>query len=109
MSSAATAPKVVVSDVSSDDAQIVADAAMYYQTSMGPQFALAGIPTIQVGHETFEDILVKADLCPSVTDGERLLKEINQLDRVDIDREAIYRGLGIKADWFQRLKAAIYP
>ncbi|CAF4639264.1 unnamed protein product, partial [Rotaria magnacalcarata] len=28
----------------SDQAQIVADAALYYQTSMAPQFSLIGLP-----------------------------------------------------------------
>lgn len=99
----AAAPRVVVSDINSDEAQIIADVAMYYQTSMGPQFVLAGIPTIQVGHETFEDLLVKRDLCASVTDVEHLLKALHQL-RVDIDPDIIYQGLGIKPDWLQRLK-----
>lgn len=99
----AAAPKIVVSDVNSDDAQIIADVAMYYQTSMGPQFVLAGIPTIQVGHETFEDLLVKRNLCSSAPDVEHLLKAIHQL-REDIDPDLIYQGLGIKADWLQRLK-----
>ena len=63
----AWAPKVKMSCLSSDEAQVLADAALYWQTSMGPLWALAGIPAIQVGHETFEDILVRNRWAPSIS------------------------------------------
>jgi hypothetical protein len=108
-SETAQAPKIIISDFSSDDAQIIADGALYYQTSMGPQFVLAGIPTIQVGHETFQDILVRNQLSPSVTDVGQFVSVIDDLahQKKDIPRDVILKGLGIKADWLQTLEATI--
>ncbi len=57
----------------------MADAAFYYQTSMGPQFVLAGIPTVQIAHETYQDILVKNKLSPSVTDVEQFLDVLDEI------------------------------
>lgn len=66
-------PEVIVSDFSSDDAQILADVAFYYQTSMAAQFIFSGIPTVQVGHETYDDILVRNQLAPTVTNSEEFV------------------------------------
>lgn len=103
------APAIILSDFSSDDAQIIADTAMYYQTSMGPQFVLAGIPTIQIGHETFEDILVKNNLSPSVTNVNQLICAINQIaePKKESERELILEDLGIKSSWLSNLKNAL--
>lgn len=103
-------PKLIISDFSSDDAQVLADTAMYYQTSMGPQFVLAGIPTFQVGHETYEDILVRNGLCPSATNVDQfvsVLEEINHRVKQERQDKLIYKGLGIKEDWLNSLKGAI--
>lgn len=102
-------PRMIISDFSSDDAQILADGALYYQTSMGPQFVLAGIPTIQVGHETFEDILVRNQLSPSVTDVGQFISVIEGLthQKKKISREVVLEGLGIKANWLLTLEKAI--
>ncbi len=103
------APKVIISDFNSDIAQIVADGALYYQTSMGPQFVLAGIPTLQIGHETYEDILVKNRLCPSITSADQWNQVIDSLDQLnqEVPQEVILKGLGIKTDWLQILEKAI--
>lgn len=103
------APRMILSDFSSDDAQIIADGALYYQTSMGPQFVLEGIPTIQVGHETFKDILVRNRLSPSVTDVDQLISVIDGLthQKKEISREVILEGLGIKPNWLPILEEAI--
>jgi hypothetical protein len=102
------APKILLSDMSSDDAQVIADGAFYYQTSMGPQFVLAGIPTIQIGHEKYEDILVKNGLVPSVTEKEQFISIIHSLDdKKEIPEEIIFEGLGLKKNWLQSLEAAI--
>jgi hypothetical protein len=102
-------PKIVVSDFNSDDAQTLADGALYYQTSMGPQFVLAGIPTIQIGHETYEDILVKNRLCPSVTRADQWIDVIDSLGhrREGIPQQIILRGLGIKQNWLHTLEAVL--
>ncbi len=100
------APKIILSDLSSDEAQIVADAALYYQTSMGPQFVLAGIPTLQVGHETYHDILVRNHLSPSVTSAEELKPTvIRTLEQFSTPQQkVILEGLGIRSDWLETLK-----
>ena len=72
-------PKFIISSQTSDEAQVVADAALYYQTSMGPQFCLAGIPTVQIAHEKYEDILVKNGLCQTVTNGAELVDVFQNL------------------------------
>lgn len=98
------APKIIVSDFPSSQAQIVADGAFYYQTSMGPQFVLAGIPTIQIGHEPYEDILVKNGLSPSVTDATELLSVLESLDtKKQGPQGTVIEKLGINEDWFQIL------
>jgi hypothetical protein len=98
-------PKVVVSDFSSDQAQILADAAFYYQTSMGPQFVLGGIPAIQIGHETYEDILVRNHLAPSVTTAEGFIQAIDNLDKKSqTPQKDLLNSLGISQDWLQALE-----
>lgn len=103
------APKMILSDFPPDDAQVLADGALYYQTSMGPQFVLAGIPAVQVGHEKFADILVRNELVPSVTDAGQFISAINGITRQknEIPRAVILEGLGIKPNWLQTLKEAL--
>ena len=98
-------PRLIVSEMNSDDAQVVADGILYYQTSMGPQFVIAGIPTIQVGHNTYEDILVKNNLCSTGTDASGFLKALEV--KIVSNRETIEQGLGIRSDWADALERAI--
>lgn len=102
--------RIILSNFSSDDAQVIADVAFYYQTSMGPQFILAGIPTVQIGHETYADILVKNRLVPTVTTPTQLInvmtnleKEINEPPK----KEAILKELGFRKDWLNLLERTI--
>ncbi len=107
---AARVPQFFISELNSDDAQVVADGMLYYQTSMGPQFILAGILTIQVGHNTYEDILVKNGLCSTVTDVDSLVSALARLQEnvlVESGNEAIMQGLGISSDWANRLECAM--
>lgn len=96
--------QMILSDFSSNEAQILADVALYYQTSMGPQFVLAGIPTVQIGHKTFEDILVRSGLSPSVTNVHELLSVRKALPNKEIPKERVLEELGIKLDWPQILE-----
>jgi hypothetical protein len=104
-------PKLMISKLSSEEAQIVADAILYYQTSMGPQFALAGIPTVQVGHEVYRDILVENQLCAIATDADQFIEAIEQLQRGGQNQSAdvgvIQQRLGLQPDWANRLENAI--
>lgn len=102
-------PKIIISESNSDEVQILADGAFYYQTSMGPQFVLAGIPAVQIGHETYEDILVKNGLSPSVTKVDQLIDAIQNLKqpKQELPRSLILERLGIKKDWLQTLETTI--
>ncbi len=103
---------VIISNFSTDDAVVLADAALYYQTSMGPQFVLAGLPVIQIGHETYEDVLVKNHLCPSVTHASSFLTTLDyifkQPHQYSIQREQqIWAGLGINKKWKEILQNSL--
>ncbi len=102
-------PKIILSDCSSDDAQVIADAALYYQTSMSPQFILAGIPTLQIGHEPYLDILVKNRISPSVTTLEQLIEELSNLPNRQrtTQRERILDALGYKTNWYEILPSLL--
>ncbi len=105
----AKTPKVIISNFSSDEAQVVADAALYYQTSMAPQLALAEIPVIQIGHETYPDILTRNQLAFSVTSASELVCAITRLKEVKktLPKKLIFKALGIKKDWRIALERAI--
>lgn len=97
---------VTISPLSTEDIQVIADAAMYYQTSMGPQFLLAGIPVVQIGHEKYSDVLIKNHLCSSVTDARGFLSVLDKLDQLLDSKNAkykIYQSLGIDPNWSQNL------
>jgi hypothetical protein len=101
-------PKVILSDFSSDLAQVLADAALYYQTSMCLQFILEGIPTIQIGHETYEDILVKNNLASTVTNAREFVRVVKILEEIGImPQKDLMCSLGIKQDWANRLEDII--
>lgn len=99
-------PKLVLSDWTTDDISVIADGALYYQTSMGPQLALAGIPIVQIGHQTYEDVMVRSGICPSVTKSEEFA-DILQNFKLSEDKELIYQSIGIREDWLERLKSEI--
>lgn len=104
------APQIILSQESTEDMQVVADAALYYQTSMGPVFALAGIPTIQVAHKTYPDVLVRGKLCPSVTNASDFANAIDQLRTQELSEETrreIFESLGLQKEWFSILKNAL--
>ena len=103
------APKILISDFNSDDAQVLADGMLYYQTSMGPQFVLAGIPTIQVGHECYADILVKNNLCSVANGADELLDALVRLQKsMKMEQyDVIRQGLGMAEDWVERLEQVL--
>lgn len=104
------APRLFLSDLHSEEAQAVADAALYYQTSMGPQLVLAGIPTIQIGHETYEDVLVRNGLSTPVTTVDQLIQVIDTLGQKqqEISPQALLESLGIKKEWLHLLEMALF-
>ena len=99
----AHAPKLILSAVSSKDAQVLADAALYYQTSMAPQFVLTGIATSQIGHDTYSDVLIKNALIASITKKEELLDFLDQCKIQSQDTPVLFKGLGIDPEWPKQL------
>jgi len=102
-------PKIIISDMDTDSALVLADAMFYYQTSMGPKFVLAGIPTVQIGHECYEDILVKNKFCQVVNSKDELSKALQTLKENEskISSQVVEGKLGIHSDWSERLQKAV--
>lgn len=101
----ASQAKILISDFSSDEAQVLADGAFYYQTSMAPQIVLEGIPAIQIGHEIYEDLLVRNHFVPAVTNVEELKEAITTTRKVP--QQDLLTVLGINEDWPTRLEDII--
>ena len=102
-------PQIILSDFSADEAQLIADAALYYQTSMAPQFVLAGIPTIQIGHEIYEDILVKSGAALTVNSPLELVDALVNFEKTNKPSLRDFLDyLGFKEDWPQRLENELF-
>ena len=94
--------KFIISDMSPTDSLAIADGVFYYQTSMAAQFAFAEIPSIiQVGHETYPDLLVRAGF-PSVTDAQKLT-EVLSSNASSANIELLENELGIDTEWRENL------
>ncbi|CAF1072110.1 unnamed protein product [Rotaria sp. Silwood1] len=105
--------QVVLSPLTTDEVQIIADGILYYQTSMASQFVLIDLPIMQVSNKIYEDILVKYNLCEIATNsiefmnGLKILKEKTQLSKSIQEKQLIYDAIGYKFDWFQNLQNVI--
>ncbi|CAF3378763.1 unnamed protein product [Rotaria socialis] len=105
--------QVMLSSLTSDEAQLLADGILYHQTSMAPQFALIGLPVMQVTHQIYEDSLVKHNLCEIATNsiefsnGLKLLKEKSQSSNFIEHKKLIYDAIGYRFDWVQNLENII--
>ena len=105
--------QAVLSPLTSDEAQIVADAILYYQTSASPQFALLGLPIMQIGHEVYEDVLVKYHLCETATnsvqliDGLNVMKEKSNLTEQTHQIQLIHDAIGYTSNWLENLRRVI--
>ncbi len=97
--------KVFISKETTENSLVLADALFYYQTSMGPQFALAGIGSVQVGHECYEDILVKNRLCLVANSAKDLSIAIQafQENTPKVPIETVTKMLGIRSSWSENL------
>lgn len=99
---------IMISELTSEDAQILADVALYYQTSMGPQFALAGLSTIQVGHNTYPDLLIKGGIAKSCTNTTDFLNALRSIHTsTPLPPEKLLKALGVCTDWALRLQRAL--
>ena len=105
--------QVALSQLNSDEAQIIADGIIYYQTSMAAQFALIGLPIMQVAHEIYKDILVKHQLCEIATNstefinGLKVLKEKIQSGNSIQHKKFIYDAIGYRFNWLENLQNVI--
>lgn len=100
------APKLKMSTMNTEDAQVVGDGIFYFQTSMAAQFALIGIPTIQVARVPYEDVLIKNQICPSVTSADSLVDSMKNIERSPSKeyQAKIYRDLGINLNWSKQFE-----
>jgi hypothetical protein len=104
------APQIAISEETTADMQVIADTALYYQTSMGPLLALAGVQTLQVGHEVYPDVLVKSEICSVATTADKLLaalKKTSLSPPSESERGKLYQLLGIRKDWGLNLEKAL--
>lgn len=93
-----------------EDLQVIADMVMYFQTTMSSQVVLAGIPTTQVGHLAYQDVVVKNRLVRSVTTADEFVDVVEKLkpnQQQDIPRDVILHGLGFKEEWLDILKKTL--
>jgi hypothetical protein len=91
-----------MSTMSSEEAQIRADAIFYFQTSMAPQFVLAGIPTFQVGHEPYADLLVRTKVIPVITSSDDFKEALEGRLLSPCSGDFLHE-LGISIDWQKNL------
>lgn len=74
----------------------VADA-LCCQSGTSPQF---GIPTIQIGHQTYADTLVKNEHATSIMTVEGFIKPHDDLENwQEHPEEKLLSGSGIRKDW----------
>ena len=99
-----------LSQLTSDEAQILADGIFYYQTSMAYQFALIGIPIMQVAHKIYKDILVQHNLCHTAIDlnqfenGLKLFKKQNNSME---NKQLIYDAIGYNKNWLKNFREIV--
>lgn len=99
----------IASPFSTDQAFNFADSIWYYQTSMSPLFALADIPAVQVGHEVYEDLLVRNQLCDVVYNKAHFLKALQRVRKGEHGsfQEEIHQALGTDPHPMEQLKKAL--
>lgn len=95
-----------VSPLTTDESLVLADGALYYQTSMGPLYAIAGIPAMQVGHQTYSDILVQSGIAVSSTTKEQFHQGLSNLLQANLAATSsnnLKQRLGISKEWKENL------
>lgn len=86
-----------------------ADVALYYQTSMAIEFVLANIPTIQIGHEPFNDLAVRSGVVPVVSTEDSFLQKLQvALDAPPLSEEQLQKiqnMMGLDKNWAVHVSA----
>jgi hypothetical protein len=93
-----------------EDGQVSADVMLYFQTSMAPQFVLAGIPTAQIGHVVFEDCIVSSGCVEIVTNQNQFLNLLQKIERSEFkapSKDRIKEAVGYREDYKNRFQKAI--
>lgn len=98
--------EMIVSKESSETMQTLADGALYYQTTLAPRLALAGIPVIQIGHDPYRDCLVRGGVALPVTTAAELAAALEAFP-LDISPEKILSALGYDPRWQELLLEAL--
>lgn len=95
------APKIAISSIPFNEALVAADLALYYQTSAAAKFMLVGVPTAQIGHEAYSDVLVRNNFCPSITQSKEFLELIKIFPTPPTQevRNKILNATGIDPAW----------
>ena len=102
--------QILLSFLTTPELLTVADAVIYAQTSLGPQFAYAEIPTIQMMDPPYQDVLVTHQLCSTATSGDTLLKALNEIIQGTWrapDLSALDQAIGFDPEWEKHLVDAV--
>jgi len=91
----------IISDLPTTKSLAIADRVFYYQTSMAAQFIFAGIPVMQIGHNTYTDSVVRAGF-PSVTNSEQLTQVLSSKTS-SANVQLLEKELGIDPNWKENL------
>lgn len=108
-------PRWIISDLPSENALIAADAAIYYQTTLANRFAFCRIPTLQVAHRVYLDLLLRSQYAQAATNSKELVHFLKQdwcsfewqrkMEGIDA---LLFEGLGIDPiHWGENLTHSI--
>lgn len=103
------AATLLVSNLSFSDAVVLADLAIYHQTSSSLKLLLAGVPMVQVGETPYEDVLVRQELCSKILTSEQFLRELSKEPAVYSKQalDNLYKESGIDLLWKENLITAL--
>lgn len=98
----------VLSPMDFDSALVMADQVAYYQTSASVYFPLMGLPAIQLGHEPYEDLLIRNALCSfaGTADGLTAFLQAEKSSTTAPEGEelqTLYRLIGADPHWAKHL------
>lgn len=102
-------PKIYFSDYDLLEAAALADSVLYFQTSMAPQMILANIPTYQIGHRTYPDVLVKNSLAPSIKSLEDLPLLLEEPPQKEVSFENLLKAIGSDQNWPSTFLEKFFP
>ncbi len=103
------APHIEISTHSFNEILTAADLALYYQTSVAAKFMLSGVPTAQIGHDPYPDVLIRNHFCPAITNSKQFLQLIQHIPHEPSaeNRKKIARESGINPAWPEQLATTL--